>query len=98
MDDLVSDFVCEAAESLAALQAAYARLALGRGRADAVRAMLRRLHALKGLCGFAGFSRAEALAHAGASLLAGSAEAPAAPELELRAYGRPWLRSRGLRR
>jgi two-component system chemotaxis sensor kinase CheA len=80
MDDLVSDFVCEAGESLAALQAAYARLALSHDCGEAAGTMLRRLHALKGLCGFAGFARAEALADAGEGLLAGFADGPAPTE------------------
>jgi two-component system chemotaxis sensor kinase CheA len=76
MDDLVSDFVCEAAETLGGLQAGLSRLAVDRNDPSAAVEMLRRLHALKGLCGFIGFCRAEALAHAGESLLSALAVSP----------------------
>jgi two-component system chemotaxis sensor kinase CheA len=77
MDDLVADFACEAAESLGGLQAGLARLAADRADSSAAAEMLRRLHGLKGVCGFVGFSRAEALAHAGENLLAAIAAVPA---------------------
>jgi two-component system chemotaxis sensor kinase CheA len=77
MDDLVADFVCEAAEALGGLQAGVARLAVDRANGAAAAEMLRRLHGLKGLCGFVGFSRAEALIHAGESLVAALAVSPA---------------------
>jgi two-component system chemotaxis sensor kinase CheA len=76
MDDLVSDFVCEAAEALGGLQAGVARLAVDRADGQAAAEMLRRLHGLKGLCGFVGFARAEALIHAGESLTAALAANP----------------------
>ncbi|OYX31368.1 MAG: hypothetical protein B7Y99_10290 [Caulobacterales bacterium 32-69-10] len=77
MDDLVSDFVCEAADSLGGLQAGLARLAVDRSDRAAMAEMLRRLHGLKGVCGFVGFARAEALAHAGETLLAAISQAAA---------------------
>jgi two-component system chemotaxis sensor kinase CheA len=69
MDDLVSEFVIEAADSLAGLQSALAALSKGDEHADAAASMLRRMHGLKGLFGFAGFARAEAIAHAAEGLL-----------------------------
>lgn len=74
MDDLVADFVCEAAEGLGGLQAGFARLALDGADTAAISELLRRLHGLKGLCGFVGFTRAEALAHAGEDLLSALAK------------------------
>ncbi|HTK34840.1 MAG TPA: ATP-binding protein [Caulobacteraceae bacterium] len=79
MDDLVSDFVCEASEALGGLQAGVARLAVDGADSAAAAEMLRRLHGLKGLCGFAGFGRAEALIHAAESLTAALAASPASP-------------------
>ena len=79
MDELVADFVCEAAEGLGGLLAGIARLAADGVDRDASGQMLRRLHGLKGLCGFVSFRRCEALIHAGESLLSGLAEAPASP-------------------
>jgi two-component system chemotaxis sensor kinase CheA len=80
MDDLLSDFVVEAAEALAGLQAGLASLMLRRGDVDAVPDMLRRLHGLKGLCGFVGLPQAEAVAHAAEGLLAVAAQAPEVPD------------------
>lgn len=76
MDDLVSDFVCEAADGLGGLQAGLARLATCRTDVAALGEIQRRLHGLKGVCGFVGFPRAETLAHAGESLLAAISESP----------------------
>lgn len=90
MDELVSDFVIEAADSLAGLQGGVA--ALGRRPDDmaAARDMLRRLHGLKGLCGFIGLNRAEAVCHAAESLLTAFERGGAArpwPSLSLLAAG-----------
>jgi two-component system chemotaxis sensor kinase CheA len=76
MDNLVSDFVCEAADSLGGLQSGLARLAVDRSDRAALVEIQRRLHGLKGGCGFVGFNRAEALAHAGESLLAAVSNSP----------------------
>lgn len=69
MDDLISDFAIEAAEALAELQAGVAALALRREVVGPATEMLRRLHGLKGLCGFVGCPRSESLAHSAESLL-----------------------------
>ena len=79
MDDLAVDFVYEATAALAGLQAGLARLARDRDDAEAVAEMLRRLHGLKGVCGFVGFVRAEALAHAGETLLGAVQRSRATP-------------------
>ena len=79
MDDLVADFVCEAAETLGGLQAGIARLSADRIDRVASDEMLRRLHGLKGLCGFVSFRRCETLIHAGESLAVAMAASPAAP-------------------
>jgi two-component system chemotaxis sensor kinase CheA len=79
MDELVSDFVIEAVDALAGLQSGVARLSLSHD-AEAAADMLRRLHALKGLCGFVGLPRAEAVAHAAEGLLTVVAERPDIPD------------------
>ena len=79
MDDLISDFVIEAAEALAELQAGVAALSLRREVVGPATDMLRRLHGLKGLCGFAGCPRSEALAHAAESLLDAMVQAQTPP-------------------
>jgi two-component system chemotaxis sensor kinase CheA len=79
MDELVHDFMCEAAEGLTGLQGGVARLAVDPTDAASAADMLRRLHGLKGVYSFMGFARSEALAHAGESLLAAMTERAAAP-------------------
>jgi two-component system chemotaxis sensor kinase CheA len=80
MDDLVSDFVLEAAETLAGLQAGLCALSMRRGDVNTVPDMLRRLHGLKGLCGFVGLPQAEAVAHAAEDLLTVASLAPQVPD------------------
>ena len=80
MDDLVSDFVLEAAETLAGLQAGLSALSLRRADVDTIPEMLRRVHGLKGLCGFVGLPRAEAVAHAAEELLTVAHNAPHVPD------------------
>ena len=80
MDDLVSDFVLEAAETLAGLQAGLSALSLRRADVDTIPEMLRRVHGLKGLCGFVGLPRAEAVAHAAEELLTVAHKAPHVPD------------------
>lgn len=83
MDELVSDFVCEAVEALAGLQSGLANMAAGCDGAEAE--TMRRLHGLKGLCGLAGLARAEALCHAGETLVDALAKGPA-PSSTLAAF------------
>lgn len=78
MDDLISDFVVEAAERLAGLQGGLARLANGPNPSAAAE-MARRLHGLKGVCGFVGFSRAETLSHAAEGVFAALAQTDLRP-------------------
>jgi two-component system chemotaxis sensor kinase CheA len=80
MDDLVSDFVLEAAETLAGLQTGLSALSLRRADVDTIPDMLRRLHGLKGLCGFVGLPQAEAVAHAAEDLLSIAHKAPHVPD------------------
>jgi two-component system chemotaxis sensor kinase CheA len=79
MDDLVAEFVCEAAAGLASLQAGLARLSSRRPTPDVADEMLRRLHALKGVCGLIGFTRAETLAHAGEPVLVAARQTVPSP-------------------
>lgn len=80
MDDLVSDFVLEAAETLAGLQSGLCALTLRRADVDTIPDMLRRLHGLKGLCGFVGLPRAEAVAHTAEELLMVCHKRPDVPD------------------
>lgn len=81
MDDVVAEFAVEAAEALVGLQAGLAKLAAQPKDRAAAADMLHRLHGLKGACAFLGLGRAEALAHAGETVLAAFAEVPASVAL-----------------
>jgi chemotaxis protein histidine kinase CheA len=85
MNDLLSDFALEAADSLGGLQGGLATLSLRREDRTAAAEMRRRLHGLKGLCSFVGMVRAEAVAHAAESLLhtAGPGQPPSFSDLAL---------------
>lgn len=85
MNDLLSDFALEAAESLGGLQGGLATLSLRRQDPSAAAEMRRRLHGLKGLCSFVCMVRAEAVAHAAESLLhtAGPGQPPSYTDLAL---------------
>ncbi len=69
MDELLSDFLEETNEGLAALDAALLQLERTPDHSEALWAIFRLVHTLKGTCGFLGLPRLEALAHGTESML-----------------------------
>ena len=69
MTDLLDEFLDEAMESLSGLQGAFMRLAARPTAQAPLKDTIRKLHGLKGACGFLSLARAEALAHATESLV-----------------------------
>lgn len=68
-DDLVQEFVAETADGLAEVDGLLLALERDPSDADALARIFRIVHTIKGTCGFFGFARLEALAHAAESLL-----------------------------
>ncbi len=69
MDDLLAEFVVEALDSLGGLQGAFVRLGAAASSPVPLADARRRLHGLKGACGFLGLARSEALVHAAEDLV-----------------------------
>jgi len=69
MDDLISDFLTEANESLEVIDIELVRFEAHPDDRPALDKIFRLVHTLKGTCGFLGLGRLEALAHAGETLL-----------------------------
>lgn len=69
MSDLVAEFVSESLENLDHVDQDFVALEKRPGDREILARIFRALHTLKGSCGFLGFSRLEALAHSGESLL-----------------------------
>jgi len=69
MDDLISDFLTEANESLEVIDIELVRFEAHPGDRPALDKIFRLVHTLKGTCGFLGLGRLESLAHAGETLL-----------------------------
>ncbi|ALL14114.1 chemotaxis protein CheA [Caulobacter henricii] len=69
MDDLISDFLTEANESLEVIDIELVRFEGHPGDRPALDKIFRLVHTLKGTCGFLGLGRLESLAHAGETLL-----------------------------
>ncbi len=69
MDDLISDFLTEANESLDIIDAELVRFEASPGDRPALDKIFRLVHTLKGTSGFLGLPRLEAVAHAGETLL-----------------------------
>ena len=72
MDDLIKEFVQESTENLDRLDQDFVKLENDSKNPELLKSIFRAIHTIKGTCGFLGFSRLEALAHAGESLLAAS--------------------------
>jgi two-component system, chemotaxis family, sensor kinase CheA len=69
MDELLTDFLTEANESLAELDAALLRLERPPDDAATLSQIFRSVHTIKGTCGFLGLPRLERLAHAAENVL-----------------------------
>jgi two-component system chemotaxis sensor kinase CheA len=69
MDDLISDFLTEANESLEVIDVELVSFEAHPNDRAALDKIFRLVHTLKGTCGFLGLGRLEALAHAGETLL-----------------------------
>ena len=69
MSDMIAEFVAEAQENLDAMAAQLVQFEADPRDADALAAVFRLLHTLKGTCGFLGLPQLEAMAHRGESLL-----------------------------
>jgi two-component system chemotaxis sensor kinase CheA len=69
MDDLLSEFLTETAESLAVLDLELVRLEQNPDDPELLGNIFRLVHTIKGTCGFLGLPRLEAVAHAGENVL-----------------------------
>ncbi len=69
MDDLLDDFVAEAAETLDAVDADLVRLESDPQDGAALANVFRHIHTVKGTCGFIGLPRLETVAHAAETVL-----------------------------
>jgi two-component system chemotaxis sensor kinase CheA len=69
MDELINDFLQESGENLDRLDQDFVKLEKEPGNPDLLTSILRTIHTIKGTCGFPGFTKLEALTHAGKSLL-----------------------------
>jgi len=69
MDDLLTDFLTETNESLAALDLALVKLEQEPEDAATLSLIFRLVHTIKGTCGFLGLPRLERVAHAGENVL-----------------------------
>ncbi|WP_119459854.1 chemotaxis protein CheW [Rhodospirillaceae bacterium SYSU D60014] len=69
MDDLLSEFLTETAESLAVLDVELVKLEQNPNDPALLGNIFRLVHTIKGTCGFLGLPRLEAVAHAGENVL-----------------------------
>jgi two-component system chemotaxis sensor kinase CheA len=69
MDDLITDFLAETHEGLAALDVALVRLEKQPDDQPTISEIFRVIHTIKGTCGFLGLSRLESVAHAAENVL-----------------------------
>src|SRR6267143_6888223 len=69
MDDLLSEFLTEANESLSVLDLELVKLEQNPNDPALLSNIFRLVHTIKGTCGFLGLPRLEALAHAGETLM-----------------------------
>ncbi|MBL8743834.1 MAG: Hpt domain-containing protein, partial [Myxococcales bacterium] len=71
VDDTIKEFLVECFENLDQLDRDFVALESDPTQLDRLAAIFRTVHTIKGNSGFLGFSKLEALAHAGESLLSG---------------------------
>ncbi len=69
MDELIKEFVQESTENLDRLDQDFVKLESDPNNLELLKSIFRAIHTVKGTCGFLGFTRLEALTHAGESLL-----------------------------
>jgi two-component system, chemotaxis family, sensor kinase CheA len=69
MDDLTLEFLQESYENLDRLDQDFVKLEGDPGNPELLQRIFRTIHTIKGTCGFLGFAKLEALAHAGENLL-----------------------------
>jgi len=69
MDDLLQEFLTEAAENLAILDVELVKFEQDPNDTEILKNIFRLVHTVKGTCGFLGLSRLEAVAHAGENVL-----------------------------
>src|SRR5688572_5666451 len=69
MDDLLSEFLTETAESLDVVDVELVRFESDPSDKATLNNIFRLVHTIKGTCGFIGLPRLESLAHAGETLL-----------------------------
>ena len=69
MDDLLSEFLTETAESLSVLDVELIKLEQTPDDPDLLSSIFRLVHTIKGTCGFLGLPRLEAVAHASENVL-----------------------------
>jgi two-component system chemotaxis sensor kinase CheA len=69
MDDLLSEFLTETAESLAVLDVELVKLERNPNDPELLSSIFRLVHTIKGTCGFLGLPRLESVAHAGENIL-----------------------------
>ena len=69
MDDLLSEFLTETAESLAVIDVELVKFEQEPNNAEILQNIFRLVHTIKGTCGFLGLPRLESVAHAGENVL-----------------------------
>ncbi len=69
MDDLISEFITETAESLSLLDLELVKLEQNPDDPDLISSIFRLMHTIKGTCGFLGLPRLESVAHASENVL-----------------------------
>lgn len=69
MDELIKDFLQESRENLDRLDQEFVKFEGEPGNRELLKSIFRTIHTIKGTCGFLGFTKLEALTHAGESLL-----------------------------
>ena len=69
MDDLTQEFLAESNENLDRFEGDLVKLERDPGSKELLSGIFRGIHSIKGACGFLGFQKLEALAHAGENLL-----------------------------
>jgi two-component system, chemotaxis family, sensor kinase CheA len=69
LDDLIQELLVESNENLDRLDSELVKLESDPTSADLLASIFRSIHSIKGACGFLGFNKLQALAHAGESLL-----------------------------